>query len=234
MMPRFLIPARGTKANDIPSGMPSLPRKDSLRAFAAHVWSRVCIIGSSRRRRPHACARAYPRSFFVVSLACFERSRALPRSSGANDAQRGHSASLPFYASSMIPAKVISSQSAPRVFPRLLKITHNGRRRRGRRRRREGRRASRSNTLRAFSCDSDKRTARQHWPASRGSLDERRSSAKRCDGDLEEQKGGSELGRILGWWMIRTTDEFDERKRWKCYLREIRKLSARTETMDSR
>lgn len=65
----------------------------------------VIVLALHRRHRQHrsTCAcRASSRH-----LARFECLRALPRGSGANDAQRGHSASLPFYASSIIPAKVI-------------------------------------------------------------------------------------------------------------------------------
>lgn len=59
-------------------------------------------------------------SRLLQHLARFECLRALPRGSGANDAQRGHSALLPFYASSIIPAKVMYPPHVASSRPRKI------------------------------------------------------------------------------------------------------------------
>lgn len=78
----------------------------------------IVVVPALHRRRRHRCTCACRAS--SRHLARFECLRALPRGSGANDAQRGHSALLPFYASSIIPAKVIHPPHVASSRPRKM------------------------------------------------------------------------------------------------------------------
>jgi len=145
------------------------------------VASRTSRPSRARRRRAHCRAHVA----LLRRLARFECLRARLRGSGANDAQRGHSALLPFYASSMISVKVDTSPPPPPPPPPLTRdTTCRASRLRGTHKITRTAAAPRGGISRGVprreckvpSCGSDKRTAREHWPASRSRIDKRNRS----------------------------------------------------------